>query len=648
MATTNQEKKMYDVYCTECGSLIRGKYFPLDNLLNLYFNGETQEEERNNVIDMLGIGVIYGGPVLPVVPPLLEKNPDGGKYIFNRPSLDSLKNTKSRLNCFTCGDGEIPMNALVSVDLNIASVVAQFCMSSGSELLYDMLQRYYDLDWNDEDRSGDMALNAWCEQFAQLQKERMSAMGQTGLNAEQVRQNLQTIIEFAKTEAERVDTRHFALESRIWVGWWYQVINGRKMPYRLAVVGSTGEAFHCTDCCCDRCHTPLPYELGAYRQKIVGLLGTQSTGKTTYQTALADAIDRGEATSLITGNGVTRHTQISIQPNMVNDPQWTRAKREPVAPKNQMNSFMMGTAVSGKKDEKSGAGPLWLYQNGYPVEKTPDEKLEAGALTFLISREDGAVEPVMYTLADIPGEAFSEVFQRHKDALHVERQYALLKRCDALLMVISSRQLQNRQDSTADENVDISGMVRSPGEILECYKKFLPERAVPTVVVMTAADEINGGNLRRPMQLAFDLRNASALVWSERRQELVYNAEQMRTVSDAVRGYIDRKHGGFIHDLYNVLKDKGGKVKLAAFAVSSGTQYATVDYKNAKDELYRSKAQCEARYNQVVAARFGVVAPLLWLLACDDLMPMGRPDTPYNDYPEDVRKKIGKYLKTIL
>lgn len=642
MEAINQEKKMYEVYCTKCGSLIREKYFPLDNLLNQYFNVGTQEEERSRVIRMLGIGAYYGGVVLPSVPPLLETTADNGTYIFNRPSLEALKKTKSRLHKFTCEDGNLPREELVPVELNIASMVAQFCLNNNSELLYDMLERYYDLEYRDEDCFSDTTLKAWCGQLAKQQGERLGKMAQSGMLEEEVRQNLQTILDFAKAEAERADIRHFSLDRDIRAGWWYKVVNGRKMPYRLAVAGSKGEEYHVTDCCCGECHAALPYEVGAYRQRVIGLLGTQSTGKTTYQVALADAIDRGEATSLIC-NGVTRHAQVSVQPSMINDPQWAQVKHGPTFFDTQDKGTAANDASAGKKNE-SGAGPLWLYQHGFPVEKTPDEKGKAAALTFLVNRADGTAESVMYTLADIPGEAFSESLERRKDALYVDRDHKLLKQCDALLMVLSSRQLQKGQNVETEGLGHNTNMIKSPGEILNCYKNFLPDRAVPTAVVMTAADEINGGDLRRSMQLAFDMKHVSPLVWSERKRELLYNAEQMHTISESVKGFIDRRHGGFIHDLQGVLEKKRGSVKLAAFAVSSGTQCAPVDYISSTEE-YRSPAYCEARHNSMIAARFGVVAPLLWMLSCDGLIPVGRADTPYNDYPEGVQKKIEQYLR---
>lgn len=640
MAIMNQEKKMYAVNCTECGNEIKGKYFPLNKLLDLYFNGDTDETERSKVFNMLGIGVLYGDQVLPAVPPLLVKDPDEEDvYVFSKPDLGRLLSAKTRLQSFACEDGELPVDMLVPVELNIAAIIAQFYLATGFETIYDMLGRYARLRYNGDDVENDEILNSWCEQLAKLLKENMSVMGQSGLNAADVRQNLEAIINFAETEARKAGIRHFSLESEIKAGWWYREINGRKMPYRLAVVGSSGEVYHCTDCCCDKCHAPLPYELGAYEQKIVGLLGTQSTGKTTYQTALADAIDRGEATSLMTGNGITRHTAFSIQPNMINDPQWARAKRAPAA------QAGMDSPDTGRNEGKSGAGPLWLYQNGYPVEKTPDEKLEAGALTFLISREGENTEPIMYTLADIPGEAFSEAFDRHRDALHVERQYNLLKRCDSLIMVISARQLQDQRDLPEEEKA--SGMVRSPSEILDCYRSFLPDHAVPTAVVMTSADLINDNDLRRPLQLAFDPKTVSPMVWSDRKQALVYNTELMHTVTEAVADYLNRRHGSFVHDLANVLKEKGGKVQLEAFAVSSGTQCAKEDYKTIS-EAERSKLRCEERYDRMVEARFGVVAPLLWMLTCDGMLETGRPETIYNDYSADVQSKINKLLNTIL
>ena len=86
-------------------------------------------------------------------------------------------------------------------------------------------------------------------------------------------------------------------------------------------------------------------------------------------------------------------------------------------------------------------------------------------------------------------------------------------------------------------------------------------------------------------------------------------------------------------------------ISLGAFAVSSGTQCAPYDYADSPNEEYRSAAQMDERCRQMRAARFGVVAPLLWMLACDGLLGIGRGDNQFNDYNQDVQAKIRKWLK---
>lgn len=43
-------------------------------------------------------------------------------------------------------------------------------------------------------------------------------------------------------------------------------------------------------------------------------------------------------------------------------------------------------------------------------------------------------------------------------------------------------------------------------------------------------------------------------------------------------------------------------------------------------------------------ARFGVTAPLLWLLTCEDLLEQGRADAFFDGYDEKVRRRILKMI----
>lgn len=657
---TMNENKMYPVHCTECGELIEGKFFPLKKLLEQYYFGTPIETKRAQLIETLGIGAMFGQSVLPSVPPLLRKKSgrveedyedDAAGYMgmaqnyeFVDSNFGKIAARSSDLNVFACENNEIPGHLLKPVELNIASIVAQFALMSGFDTIYYMLALWNKIEM--ADRMGDeidfserYQLNTWCEEFLKLPGVKVAEMGQAQQRIQEVYTILSIILEFAREEADRPGQRHFATEE-ISIGWRYKIVNNRKMPFSLVVQGNSGNIYHATDCCCDKCHRALAYEMGAYRQKLVGILGTQATGKTTYLTALTDAIDLGEATSMIQSNGESRRARVTIQHSMVSDPQWKRAVRPPVGAEAAAEDPL--TAAAAK------AGSVWLYKHGYPPEKTDMKMLEAPALSFLISGEDKdgkPLEPVMYTLADIPGEAFSNAAEEKQDQLLVEKQHRLLFSCSALIVVVSSRQLLRQEDSTAGEGVAKDALISDPNVILGCYKDFMPDHAIPTAVVLTAADEINNGNLRRPMQLGFDLRTCPALVWSGRQGALVYNAELMKTADTAVKEYLNKNFGEFMENLSLILQEKGGEVTIGAFAASSGTQCAPRYYSASSDDEYHSDKQMEARYHKMRQARFGVATPLLWMLACDGLLDVGRGDNAYNDYSRDVQAKIQKRLK---
>lgn len=658
MATMNQNTEnlqMYPVHCTECGELIDGKFFPLKKLLEQYYYGKPIEKERAQVIETLGVGVLFGAPILPDVPAMLRKkksdhlddenddDDDRGtaeKYEFVGFPLGKIAEKGVALNTFACENNEIPDHMLKRVNLNISAIVAQFYLMSGFDTIYYMLRLWNKMETaeaNQEeiDPSDKYELDTWCDQFAELSCVKLPEMSRIEQRRKDVCNILAHILSFARAEADKPNRRHFATEE-IFAGWRYKTVNNRRMPFALVAKGSSGNIYHSTDCCCDKCHRALAYEMGAYRQKLIGILGTQATGKTTYLAALTDAIDLGEATTLIQSNGEARRSRLSIQHSMVDDPQWKRVTRAPAQ-----------ADMEGGPEQTAGAkaGALWMYRHGFPPEKTSMSMLEAPALSFLIGGEDSsgnALEPVMYTLADIPGEAFSNVADRKLDQLLVEKQHRLLFSCSALIMVISRRQLKDFQSKSAGKADEL---VRDPNVVLGCYKNFMPDHPVPTAVVLTAADEIDGGNLRRAMQLAYDLRSLSPMVWSGRHGSLVYNAELMKSADAAVKEYINKSFGEFMENIDKVLREKGGSAAIGAFAVSSGTQCAPYDYADSPNPEYRSAARMDERCSQMRQARFGVVAPLLWMLAGDGLLPIGRGDNNFNDYKQDVQAKIQKWLQ---
>lgn len=79
------------------------------------------------------------------------------------------------------------------------------------------------------------------------------------------------------------------------------------------------------------------------------------------------------------------------------------------------------------------------------------------------------------------------------------------------------------------------------------------------------------------LKLAFDIRSLSPLIYFEKEDRFVYNAEMMCTASEAVAQYMDDNFQQFLHNLRNGFVPEGSAVE--AFAVSSGTQCA-IDFQS--------------------------------------------------------------------
>ena len=57
-----------------------------------------------------------------------------------------------------------------------------------------------------------------------------------------------------------------------------------------------------------------------------------------------------------------------------------------------------------------------------------------------------------------------------------------------------------------------------------------------------------------------------------------------------------------------------------------------------------NREEAKERYIAMRNARFGVTAPLLWLLTCEDLLEQGRADAFFDGYDEKVRRRILKMI----
>lgn len=602
-------QELYPAYCTECGKKIETRLFPLDGLLKQYHYTGILGAHRDGFLDMVRIHAEYGKAVLPQVPPLVKN----GEY--QSPDLEKLAGSEVPPT-FSCADNDIPTDQLMVPALSIASMIAQFYQISGFDEIYKMLA----LVWEKRQAMNALStfpaeqqniLDGLCDKFIALPYVHMRAMSvDTAALHNDVETALGWVLDSAVQEELEPGKLQFSL-STIKIGWRYKTLNNREVPHSLVVVD--GSSRHdCTVCCCKHCFKPILKELGAYPQKIIGLLGSQQTGKTTYLAALTDSLVHGNiAAAMVSGELKLANVTFEFQA----DEQKRRIY-----------------------EEKTGL--LWLYQHGFPPHKTDVLKLEdTSAPTFLARPGDVESASVLYTLADIAGEVFLPEDGKDYAQTLVDAQKELLRACSALILVVNSQQLPSgstRQDVSLsqdkDANAGSSKLVKEPQDILNSCKDFLPsDKTVPVAVVMTAADKINGGDLRQPLHLAYDLRKVSPWVWSGERKQLMLNVPVLHTASQAVEGYLNSHFGVFTKTLEGILKEKyGDTAKLAAFAVSNGTQKAPVYYADASD-AEKTDAACENRCSQVRAARFGIAAPLLWLMAHNGITAYGQLQT---DFPK--------------
>lgn len=562
MSSTILETQLYPVHCTECGEKIDNRFFPLNRFLKQYFLGVAYSKKISNLVDFLGIGAMYGETVLPDVPDFYKD----GKWLLDKPEISADKRPPE----FSCGDNEVTADRLAQAQLNIAAMVAQFGLTTGFWEIYPMLKLRKELDdlavaFGEPSSEQTAQWKTFCDKLARIPEVKADTLLTQDKRNAMIAGYLSDILTLAREEAKMAGKSHFASQE-ILIGWRYKVENNRKLPYAFVARGELTGSFDTRECCCDKCRRPILWDLGAYRQKVVGILGTQAVGKTTYLMALTDAVKE------------LKFRELTITHD-ASDPQWKRVEQE--------------------------NGMLWVYQNGFIPQKSPVEEGGAPALSFKIQRASRS-EPVMYTLADIPGEAFYDATNAEYPQDMIDSIKRLLLASDSLILVVNQDQLQKAGIAREEENK----LVKNSSNILTSFKAYLPERPISTAVVLSVADKIN--DLRKMLKLAFDIRSLSPLIYFEKEDRFVYNAEMMCTASEAVAQYMDDNFQQFLHNLRNGFVPEGSAVE--AFAVSSGTQCA-IDFQSTGD-----KKEAASRYAAVCRERFGVAAPLLWLLACDGLL----------------------------
>ena len=265
----NQNKPMYQVHCTECGELIENKFFPLNQLLKQYYLGPQSQERIAEIVDFLGVGALYGQAVLPEVPAFVDQD---GRWNFNKP-VSFAQNAPAE---FTCSDNAIPKYLLVDVNLNVASMVAQFCMITGFEDIYPMLKLRHEMDaklrdYQDPSEEQNTRWREYCNKISWIPGVKIDALLTPDKRYNLIGVLMSDILNFAEQEAKIPGRCHFAAQ-KLKIGWRYREENQRKMPVALVVRGESKGSFDALDCCCDKCRRPLLWDMGAYPQKVIGIL----------------------------------------------------------------------------------------------------------------------------------------------------------------------------------------------------------------------------------------------------------------------------------------------------------------------------------------------------------------------------------------
>lgn len=612
----------YPYVCIECGQLVEGKerFFPLNGLLacmNMEMNGQ-----RTNVDEYLRkiftVGAEFGGPILGV----------------------------STVKTFRCESHTVPLDKLSRIEYSMENVVRTIEMQLGvKENVLKKLLFYnigYDNGWNGCDlkalvrrqESGKATEEGTEEEliidFSRMVKEIKTAAepyiqyGEFGneeirndiffsfLDALKVLCVADPALQFTKEKGWQIDESKLR---KLDVAWIYTVDqqSRRKSPKGLYIydaANTNNPERYCRNSCCPYCLKPLSDKFGVYRQVTVGVLGGQSTGKTTYLSAFADFIDQDISRQAYINLPFT----ISYEPE--GDSQWRR----------------FGAVF----DERGGSNmrPKWAYCHGYRVRKTDLLSDSAASLTFLVTPEEG--EPILYILADIAGEVFDKRQNMTDSAAEAAALHKrMLQHCDALFMVMSC--------SEEDARIEAS-------RYKEWMEKF-PDKQMPAALILMKADKIFPEGKGLKYDSGINLYSAQPVIKSGK--AAVYNTEVMASVCSMAVECAEKLSAGLLRNLENMMRDKipseksigKGGLALAAFPVCCGTEgYVDwiIDEKDpdAEEKRLLLRQNERKRYEKAAAERFGVAAPFMWLMALEGLLACGRGESQVLQYDACTEKKL--------
>lgn len=391
--------------------------------------------------------------------------------------------------------------------------------------------------------------------------------------------------------------------------WVKRTYNGKIMPYRLAVLDAeSGNIVYPSKCCCPHCKKEIPSWLGAFDQRIIGIVGGQNAGKTSYITALADIIKDG---SILKDKKSGNHGNLCIETSFggEDDLGWLKEIHMPGNP---------DVDTGEPSDEKS---PYWYYRSGYSVPKTEVRQEAISVISFLVKPGQGASRKSMlqYVLVDIPGEAFADPFNFYKIKEDFFQRYgSIIYQCTGLLVMISADHLEGK----ANLNLDYHRVLYNAKELFGNRQENLS-----IGLIVSKFDQLDDSkNFESTLKLSFDLQKAAMYAVDIVRDEqgkdktLDYFAvETMNLISRRVAAYVERKAPGIMGRLLDMYPEEGNK-KVAFFPVAAYGK--AVDTYTSDDDCKRQERS--DAYQKIAEARFFVEVPLLWMLACDGMLICGR------------------------
>lgn len=614
--------RSYPYVCIECGvrEERNSRFFPLDELLSAFRvrsnGGNNVQECLKKLLGGFQVGAMFGDKVLEYPVPTRAEDSQAdvvlsddrimapvclSMYGVLRMLEKQLHLESGTLDILVC---EVPDSGDFNRHLqDIANEPSEDERSKYVLHLYEMLENALSPYLQDELGNTDVR-RSQCVQVVETL--RMLVEIDPSMEIDEIAENL--IYNSEKAEV-------------VYAAWTYTTdpLSHVDVPVGLSIFDPKdphdNKVHKCTKSCCPYCHRPMPRKFGAYRQVIVGVLGGQSAGKTTYLAALADSLSQDLAMNQI---------PFSILRGDKDDPQWSRFCAEPSKSKDGQQNSM--------------GGPLWMYRNGYRVQKTELRKADAASLTFCVRPEKG--EPLLYVFADIAGEAFTG--NRDVTARQVaQRQKPLLNSCDALFMIFSSDSNDYKSEKGENE-IDTS-------EYINWMNEFMGGSSleVPAALLLTKADKMFNGLPGSDSEILVRKNLLYRLHRWERTLPVVdkqYNVEAMSSLCRLTLSCADNMAPGLTGGLRGMLHaaagGSGSKIKMAAFPVCTGTDaYVEIGAEQASEEA------CMARYRAAKAARYGIQAPLMWLLALQGVLPAGRGKSSVLQYDEATNQRLQEQLQ---